>query len=75
MGHAGAPYLEVVLQSVAAGGFVALATGEIVAQFAGGVGAVHHELRADGVVQVPRGVSHDAGAWGGGDVRRVKDKT
>jgi len=58
-----ASYIEVVLQAVRAAAFLAPAGGEVIAEFASGVGAVGHELRAERVVQVPAGVPHDAGAW------------
>lgn len=53
-------YLEVIVKSVLASIVVALAAGEVVAEVAGGVGAIGSEHRADFVSGVAAGVSHDA---------------
>lgn len=55
-------YLEVVLESISAvvQAVVTLAGGEVVAELAGGVGAVGHDLGAVSVVVVSCCVSHDA---------------
>lgn len=52
-------YLEVVHQAVLAAAL--LADGEVVAQRAGGVGAVHRV--AHRVVVVAGGIAHNAGTW------------
>lgn len=40
-----------------------LTDGEVVAELAGGVGAVGHELGTERAVHVPGGLPHDAGPW------------